>query len=403
MLLNIILIVAMVGVTVYLLQKEVNLGIIMLFNTVMLVIIKKVEFVPAVKMGISGLISHKTIKVILVLFLIMMLENVMRKTEMISALVFNIKELVGSNRFAAVLMPFVLGLLASAGGARFSCPMVEETVSENGDPETKAFINYWFRHAWLDSFILYPGMIIAAELLNTSVFYLFAHMLPFIAIAFILGIIFGVGKIKNVKIERTQPVLTSLILFSKNILPVVGLIAIYILILSFKYALEAATLAVLVILLIVKKYSWKQIWETAKEAFSAKYILIIGGVMVFNQVLSGSGVLYDLQNAISNYGIPKELVYLILPIVAGMLTGMAVGFTSMSFPLLISIGLGDNMWLGALAYTAGMIGQMITPTHICLVMTSDYFKVNFNKLLIRVIVAIAPLLIIVALGFIIVL
>lgn len=393
----------MLVVTIYLLHKEVNLGIIMVFNAVMLVIIKKIELVPAVKMGISGLISNRTIKVVLVLFLIMMLENVMRKTGMISALVFNIKELVGSNRLAAVLMPFVLGLLASAGGARFSCPMVEETVSENGDPETKAFINYWFRHAWLDSFILYPGMILAAELLNTSVFNLFAHMIPFIAITFILGIIFGVGKIKSEKVARTQPVLTSLKLFSKNILPVIGLIAIYILLLSFKYALELSTLTVLVILLAVKKYSWKQTWETAKEAFSPKYILIIGGVMVFNEVLSGSGVLYDLQYAITSYGIPKELVYLILPIVAGMLTGMAIGFTSMSFPLLISIGLGENIWLGALAFTAGMIGQMITPMHICLVMTSDYFKVNFNKLLKRIIIAIVPLFIIVALGFIIIL
>jgi len=399
MLANIVLIIVMVGVTIYLLYKEINLGIIMLFNAIMLIIIKRVAFADAVKLGISGLFSERTIKVIFILFFIMMLESVMRKTGMIKALVDNIEELVGGNRFAAVLMPFVIGLLSSTGGARISCPMVDEAVGENADPETKAFVNYWFRHTWLDSFILYPGVILASELMNVSVFSLFLHMFPFIAITFASGVFFGVFNVKKEKVERTQPVLKSLKLFFINILPVISLIVFYIVLTPFfKYALEAATLAVLVLLLLIKRYSLTDIWATAKEAFSVKYVLIISGVMIFNEVLNGSGVLVELQNAIANYGIPRGLVFLVFPIIAGMLTGMAMGFTSMSFPLLVSIGLADNIWLGALAFAAGMIGQMVTPMHICLVVTADYFKVNMNKLIKRVLVAEIPLIIVVVAG-----
>src|SRR5450756_1829515 len=100
----------------------------------------------------------------------MILERSMRDEGMLSSLAQNLKQLVGNGKAVAYLMPAVIGMLPSPGGARFSCPMVEEVAGNRSSQETKAFVNYWFRHVWQDCFFLYPSAIAASKILGLNVF-----------------------------------------------------------------------------------------------------------------------------------------------------------------------------------------------------------------------------------------
>lgn len=382
--------------TLYMMKKGINVGIVMLVDSVFVVLLARIPAVDALWFAYNGLISDKTIKLIMVLFLIMMLENIMRTTGMIKTMVESLKELVGSNRLAAAFLPAVIGLLPSPGGARFSCPMIEELVGDNTDNENKAFINYWFRHIWLDGFILYPGAILAAELLEVSVINLFISLIPFMAVSVLLGSVFGLVKVKKEIIPRTKPWVESLKTFLVAMLPVIIVIAVYIGLLKYTgYSLEIAAGLMVIALLIIKKYSPKQIVETAKSAFPLKLVLIIIGVMIFKEILFDSGAMNGLPDFMKAHNIPTKVLFLLLPFLGGFATGITVSYVSMTFPVLLTLGMGENLWYAAIAFTAGYIGNMITPMHLCAVMTADYFKSTIGRLLVKIAIATLPMLLLV--------
>ena len=384
--------------TVILLKKQVNLGLIMLIDTVFLAVIARLPFMTALEYSFNGAISESTLKLILILFLIMMIENIMRNSGMIKTMVDNLKEIVGSNRLAAGMMPIVLGLLPSPGGARFSCPMVEEITKENTDQSNKSFVNYWFRHIWLDGFILYPGVILAAELLKVSVISLFLHLTPFMLVSVVVGWVFGLSKIKKEEIKRTRPVAESIRTFIISLLPVIIVIAAYISLLNVTgFSLEIAAGSVMIALLAIKKYSFKKIVETVKEAFPLKLVLIIIGVMVFKEVLLESGAIDELPALMNSYGIPVAILYILLPFAGAFTSGITVSYVSLTFPILITLGLANNLWFAAVAYVAGFIGTMATPLHLCAVMTADFFKSSLGNLLRRIIITEIPLFLIIIL------
>jgi hypothetical protein len=72
---------------------------------------------------------------------------------------------------------------------------------------------------------------------------------------------------------------------------------------------------------------------------------------------------------------------LIFPILAGMLSGLAVAIVSLTFPILLSLGMGDNIWVSLMVYALGHLGAMITPMHICGMLTADFFNVKINRVL----------------------
>ena len=215
----------------------------MLIDSVFIVLIAKMPADRAFSYAVNGAFSKSALKLNLILILIMMLENIMRNSGMIRSMVDSLKELVGSNRLAAGLLPTVIGLLPSPGGGpRFSCPMVQEVIGENTENINKSYINYWFRHIWMDGFILYPGVILAAELLKVSVIDLFLHLIPFMIICVIMGTLFGLIHIRKEVVKRTKPVRESLKVFIISMLPVIVVIVVYILLLNVtNFSLEIAS------------------------------------------------------------------------------------------------------------------------------------------------------------------
>lgn len=393
-LINFLLAVTALALTVLLLRKKVNLGLVMLMDSVFIAAIARIPAGKTLEYAITGALSKSTIKLIIILFLIMMLENIMRNSGMVRKMVDNLKELTGSNRLASALLPIALGLLPSPGGARFSCPMVEEVAKENTDSMNKAFINYWFRHIWLDGFILYPGVILAAELLKVSVISLFIRLIPFMLVSVALGAVFGLIYVKKEKIVRTKPVGQSLAAFTIAMFPVIIVITVYVLLLNITpYSLEIASGGTVAALFIIKKYTLKKIVETTIEAFPVKLVIIIVGVMAFKEILLESGAISSLSGIMNTYGIPPAVLFVLLPFAGGFTSGITVSYVSLTFPILIPLGLDNNLWFSAIAYAAGSVGGMITPLHLCAVMTADYFKTSLVGLLKRVVIAEIPLMI----------
>jgi integral membrane protein (TIGR00529 family) len=275
--------------------------------------------------------------------------------------------------------------------------MVEEILGKDAESSDKAFINYWFRHVWRDGFILYPGAILASQLANIPTLLLFVYMLPFCILHAVIGFIIVYGKVKkghHISKGSHKEIIAG---FIGGIFPIVIIIGLYIVFLGIKpisdYALYLASAITVAILVIYKKYTLRDLTMTFRHSVHMNSVILVLGVMIFMQFLTASGLVDIWLKGISYYGIPKEILFIILPFIAGALSGITVSFVSLSFPILINMGLDQNIWFFVAAYIAGFSGVMITPVHLCSAMTSDYFGIKTGKLLKKVIIAEAVMII----------
>ena len=109
----------------------------------------------------------------------------------------------------------------------------------------------------------------------------------------------------------------------------------------------------------------------------------VAGVMAFAGMLERSAAVEQIRTEFLAWNIPLLPVVMLLPFLAGLVTGLAIGFVGASFPLVLSL-LPDNLaWQSmikyiVIAYGFGYIGMMLSPVHICFILTRDYFKTPIN-------------------------
>ena len=116
---------------------------------------------------------------------------------------------------------------------------------------------------------------------------------------------------------------------------------------------------------------------------SVSILLLIVAIMIFQGVLKESQAALQIRSELFAYRIPVSLVIMILPFLAGFITGIAVGFVGTSFPLIIPM-FPENNLLGylssaALAFTFGFMGMMLSPVHLCFLVTKDYYGASLIK------------------------
>jgi hypothetical protein len=116
---------------------------------------------------------------------------------------------------------------------------------------------------------------------------------------------------------------------------------------------------------------------------SVTILLLIVAIMIFQGVLKESQAALQIRSELSAYQIPVTMVIMILPFLAGFITGIAVGFVGTSFPLIIPMfpdgGLAGYLSSAALSFTFGFMGMMLSPVHLCFLVTKDYYGASLIR------------------------
>ena len=134
----------------------------------------------------------------------------------------------------------------------------------------------------------------------------------------------------------------------------------------------------IIILMLFSFYrlSPKEIFRTFRHGFTLDVTVLIFGAMLFKFTMENSGSVVYLSQYFIEKGIPLLPVLLVLPFVSGLLTGLTVGFVGSTFPLIISLAGGVHLNQMTLAFAAGFTGVLMSPVHLCLVLTREYFKAD---------------------------
>jgi len=127
----------------------------------------------------------------------------------------------------------------------------------------------------------------------------------------------------------------------------------------------------------------RKVFQEATDKGILPMLLLVAAIMVFKGVMNDSEAVIQIRNELMTHGIPIIMVILIMPFLSGLVTGIAIGFVGTSFPLIIPMFPTTHLitylsW-AALAYTFGYMGMMLSPVHLCFLVTKDYFKAGLAR------------------------
>ena len=378
---DLVKILAVLVVLVLLLRKKVYFGTVMLAGALFLALLYLTPPLTFLQGGYRAVTAAKSLEMTATLIFTMILENILRKTETLQRMVESLSELLPDARLIMAAMPAMIGMLPSTGGAVFSAPMVKEASAHlTIPPDQKAFINYWYRHIWEYVSPLYPGIILVSGLTRIPLQKLALINAPFAVAVVVWGALFcfaGVGRTglpHGEKVGRGRAIRT----FLASVAPI--MIAL-LLVVMFNVNPVAALGGVTLCLYLAHRYSPARIMESLRESVSIKALFLVVGVMVFQETLSLTGALDGVSRFFASGGLPTLLILSVIPFLAGLMTGLTIAFVGITFPFLLPLmgGMSPEPGLVAFAFASGFAGVMLSPVHLCLVLTREYFGADFAK------------------------
>ena len=384
-------------ITLFLLRRRQPIGIAILVGGIFIWLCTDPTFKELKDAVIQMATTPRSYDLVGALYLVICLEIELRKSGCLAGMVEALSRMFSSRRFTLAVMPAFLGLLPSIGGARFSAPIVEEASKGfEAKPEDKAAINFWFRHIFEFSSPLVPGMILACGIAGVKIGDLIVHLGWLTIVAFILGWIVMVRGLKQTVATRTEVSSEEAkrhnMDFVLSLTPVIANV-----VLMVAFGLQASVSMIIVVVAMIPLLMFFNRHVSVKEVFIGaldyKMFANVICILLFIALLESTGVLALLVAAFESSPLPVPVIIGFLSFIIGLLTGISQGHVAIMMPIVAGISMGDLDLVGV-AMVFGVAGQMVTPTHLCLTITVDYFKSDFFKTLKPVLWAQIPLAII---------
>lgn len=372
-------IILIVLVLLFLIKKKWDLGLVLFIGTLLTGVAFRLDFPVLARNILEALISTETLSLFGIIILVLYLGNLLQLKGNFKKMVDSFKNLIPEPRLILALPSSFIGLLPMIGGALMSAPIVEEAGQRwKLTPAWKTFLNYWFRHIWEYSWPLYVNMILASAILQIPIKRIATVQFPFTVLAAILGLIILFKHVHRLPDEKTGgKFLKSLLNLILSIWPIFLVIM---LIFVFKFSMLLALAATAFLTQIFFRMDFRERSRILWQSISLKTLFLIASVMVFKRILEVSGALESVTGVFQSEGISAYLLLFAVPFFLGLLTGVNHAYVGISFPILLPIFGSENpdMVLVMFAYVSGFVGILLSPTHLCLVLTLDYFKAELR-------------------------
>lgn len=388
---SIFLIIAIaMAITLVLLRKHFPIGIAIMVAGIFIWLMTGPQINELTQAVVQMVSLPRNYDLVIALYLVICLEIELRRSGCLTGMVQALYRMFSGPKFTLAVMPAFLGLLPSVGGARFSAPIVEE--ASKGlqiTQENKAAINFWFRHIFEFSSPIVPGMILACGIAGVKVGDLIIHLGWLTILAFVLGWIVMVRPIHVVKNERSlesaQEAHHHNVDFILALAPVIVNVVLMVAFeLNASVAMAIVIFAMFPVLMIFNRYV--NLKEVFVGALDYKMFANIICILLFIQLLDCTGLLAQIASSFESSVLPIPAIIGCIAFIVGVLTGISQGHIAIVMPIVAALSMGDLDLVGV-AMVFGVAGQMITPTHVCLTITVDYFKSDFFKTLKPVVIA----------------
>lgn len=339
--------------------------------------------------------SPPTLILSVVITLIVVFSGLLKRSGRLDSIVSSLRALSTRAGVSLVLAPALIGLLPMPGGAVFSAPMIETALGDvRVKPESKLAINYWFRHVPEFSWPLYPGFILSLSIFGLEAWRLTLFQIPLSIGAIAAGLLFVLPKIPSASEEMGNSSPGAIMHFLREVSPILLVLFLMFALqggaevlrlltgisipLSQHLSMATALAAGILYVTVVSGLHYGDVRSAFLESGILSIVLMVFAIMAFKGILEESHTIGQIRSELQAFHIPETFVIALLPLIAGLVTGIAVGFVGSSFPLVATLAPPNEhiMPYVVLAYGFGFIGMMLSPVHLCFLVTQEYFHTN---------------------------
>lgn len=306
------------------------------------------------------------------------LSKLMEQRGMLTRLAHTLESI--GPKMAMHVVPSVIGMVPMPGGALVSATAMKGLAERlRLSPAQSTYINFWFRHLWELAVPVYPSVIAASIVLAVPLSTVVITMLP------VIPLMTAFGGIVSYRILRNAPRATSRNLtrrqLGKELLraswPVLLLVAMVL------AGVEAvvAFLIVSVAVAVQQRVSRTEAKEALRYALGGKILFLLFAVMLYKDLVGASGAAYSLFSDMQSAVIPPAAILIALPLLIGFAAGLSMAFVGIAFPLMLPFIItadGMDAYALFLAYVAGGLGYMVSPLHLCLILSAEFFKARLG-------------------------
>ena len=352
---------------VILLRMKIHVGLVLIVSSAITVFTFAVSRHMSVEIIKITVQEKSSITLLFTIYFIYFLIGLMRSTGKI----YDLTRHIGESKTSLIFPAMLIGMIPMPGGAVVSAPLVSQVGDRlSVDAETKAYVNYWFRHVWEFGWPMYPAMVLFMNGFTGIPFSLvFAGLIPFLVLSVLTGF-FMIRDVKGALFDSKIDVKGLLgVLY-----PILTLIILYTL---FRVDILLSFAASILLYIIVEKIPVADIIKSLKKISYIRMFLLIFGAMLFKNVVSYGNIFG------ADMTIPPGMVYvlmILLPIFVGFATGLTVA--GVSIVVLVVMAMIPEVALPHLLilYVSVFVGIILSPTHLCLILSGEYYKVTLTGL-----------------------
>lgn len=340
---------------------------------------------PALKNGVLG---YNTINALLVLYCITFLQRMMESRKQLLGCQTAMNGLFNNRRVNAALTPFMLGCLPAASTVLICGPIVRDAVGDSLKTDETAAITSYFRHISEAFMPTYSNLLIAvgltAGLVTPASFVV--GMLPVVLCLFLSGYFVYLRKVpRETGMVPDQPKSAYLALLVKSIWPIFLSIALVLMPIKIPVVgsvpVWGAVIVCIILELFVNKFSAQEVIPFFRTAFEAKLMLNTLAVMIFGQLLNATGVVTLLPEYFAKLPIPMFLIYALIFTVAPLVGGTMAVYV-LCIPMMLDSTGGVHFFsLFLLCMTMQYVIMQVCPTHICLTLCAEDYKIPLGSLI----------------------
>ncbi len=326
----------------------------------------------------------QTADLVLLVILVNFLGEAMSEFGLSRRLPAALQRLLRSRRLALAGVPAMMGLMPTPGGIMLSAPIVKEVAAKHGIPPARAaVINYWFRHVWEFSFPLFPALPLLSGIIGAEVGAVIANTCYVTLLALLFG---GFYLLRGfpARGEEEEGSALGIRASLRNLFAAIWPVALALALCTAVRMPAGLALTIAVgIMVLVHRLSFSRMKLMFRKSLEVDLILVVVAAMSYRAVLDASGAVGNISRFAAQFGLPVPILVFVLPLVIGVITGIASAMVGLSFPLLLEFlapGGEIQYHLVGLAFYGGMCGVFLTPVHLCYALSKDYFKVEFSQL-----------------------
>jgi len=329
--------------------------------------------------NVPGIFSPAFFRIFFLVILVQILAHSFKYSHFDKDLLHFLRAVTKDIRTALFLLPAIFGLLPMPAGAMMTATLSDTTGDLMGIKNNlKFFFNYWFRHIWEFSWPLYPAIIIASGFSHIKISQFILKQSIFLFIAVIIGLIMLYLLIPGEKYSIFHEREGNEQWLKLSISALWPIILLIVLILVLKMNALVALPLTTILFIVWKKISGKNILQILKKSIISRTTLLILVILIFKGTVEHTTFLNLLVKFFENHLYPLFAI-IALPFSVGFLTGLTQAAVGVTFPFLIPL-FSQYRAFAYLAYVSGFMGVMLSPFHLCLITTKEYYRISFREI-----------------------